>query len=145
MTASTIAGLLAWQALDSRGKPTVGCEIRLEDGTLGQAIVPSGASAGRHEVVELRDGNAAYGGNGVRRAVEGLRAMVEPAITGLDAADQAALDRRLRELDGTPKLERLGGNAILAVSVAAAVATARRRPSPEQPERPALTRQAAEP
>jgi enolase len=121
---TAISGLLAWQALDSRGTPTVACELRLQGGARGQAIVPSGASTGRHEAVELRDRGEAYGGRGVLRAVAGLDEVVAPTLRGVDAADQSALDRLLRDLDGTSDLSRLGANALLAVSIAAAVAVA---------------------
>jgi enolase len=124
MRQTAIAGLHAWQALDSRGNPTVGCEVSLSGGARGQALAPSGASAGRHEAVELRDREAPYGGLGVRRAVAGLNEEVANAVVGIDAADQRALDRRLRELDGTPQLSRLGGNAVLAVSIASSLAVA---------------------
>lgn len=130
MTGTAIAGLLAWQAFDSRGKPTVGCEITLEGGARGQALAPSGASTGRHEAIELRDGAGPFAGNGVLRAIASLYAEVAPAITGLDAADQVLLDECLRELDGTQQLSRLGGNAVLAVSVAAALAAAAERGAP---------------
>lgn len=124
MISTTITGLLAWQALDSRGNPTVGCEVSLSGGARGQALAPSGASTGRHEAVERRDGGASYGGRSVLGAVAGLNAEVARAIVGLDAADQRAVDESLRELDGTRRLSRLGGNALLAVSVATAVAAA---------------------
>jgi enolase len=124
MSDTTITGLLAWEALDSRGKPTVGCEVRLDGGATGSATVPSGASTGTHEARELRDGGARYGGHGVRTAVGHVVGEIADAVRGLDAADQAALDTTLRTLDGTANLSRLGANAILAVSVAAAVAAA---------------------
>jgi enolase len=130
VSSTEIAGLLAWQALDSRGTPTVGCEIRLAGGGRGQAIVPSGASTGRHEAVELRDGGAGFAGRGVLRAVAGLHDEVAPAVAGFDASDQPGLDRLLRELDGTPDLSRLGANAVLAVSIAASVAAADARGIP---------------
>jgi enolase len=124
MTRTTITGLLAWQALDSRGNPTVGCEVILNCGARGQALAPSGASTGRHETVERRDGGASFGGLGVRDAVAALNTEAAAGIIGCDAADQPSLDRRLRDLDGTADLSRLGGNAVLAVSVASAVAAA---------------------
>lgn len=124
MSDTTITGLLAWEALDSRGKPTVGCEVRLDGGATGSATVPSGASTGTHEARELRDGGARYGGHGVRTAVGHVVGEIADAVRGLDAADQAAVDTTLRALDGTANLSRLGANAILAVSVAAAVAAA---------------------
>jgi enolase len=124
MSRTTITGLLAWQALDSRGNPTVGCEVTLSGGVRGQALAPSGASAGRHEAVERRDGGTSYGGLGVRDAVMQLNTEGAARIIGCDAADQPSLDGRLRDLDGTADLSRLGGNAVLAVSVASAVAAA---------------------
>ncbi|MDL4814241.1 phosphopyruvate hydratase [Actinomadura opuntiae] len=124
-TATTISSLLAWEALDSRGKPTVGCEVTLAGGARGSATVPSGASTGTHEAVELRDGDPSrYAGNGVRKAVANVNGEIADRVRGLDAADQRGLDAALRELDGAPGLARLGANAALAVSVAAAVAAA---------------------
>jgi enolase len=111
--------------LDSRGHPTVACEVRLAGGACATAAVPAGASTGAHEAVELRDGGERYGGLGVRRAVRSVEEAIGPAVTGASADDQEALDMRLRELDGTPGLARLGANAILSVSVAAALAAAR--------------------
>lgn len=125
MSDTAITGLLAWESLDSRGKPTVGCEVRLAGGAAGRATVPSGASTGRHEAREVRDGGTRYGGFGVRTAVANVTGEIAEAVRGLDATDQANLDDMLRQLDGTADLGRLGANAILAVSVAAAVAGAR--------------------
>jgi enolase len=125
-----IESLLAWEALDSRGTPTVGCAVRLEGGAEGEAIVPSGASTGTHEAHERRDGDERYGGRGVRGAVAALRDEVGPLLAGRDPADQAAIDAALRELDGTPDLRRLGANAVLAASVACALAAARARGVP---------------
>ena len=122
-----IAGLQAWEALDSRGNPTVGCVVTLEDGSEGEATVPSGASTGSHEAHERRDGGERYGGKGVRDAVEAVRAEIGPELVGRDALDQAAIDVALQALDGSPALSRLGGNAVLAASVACAVAAARSR------------------
>ena len=122
---SRIAALAAWEALDSRGNPAVACEVTLRSGHRGEAIAPSGASTGTHESWELRDGGERYGGRGVRRAVAHVENEIEAAVVGVDAANQRELDRTLCELDGTPDLRRLGGNAILAVSCAAAVAAAR--------------------
>jgi enolase len=118
---TAIAGVLAWEALDSRGTPTVACEVRLENRARGTAIVPSGASTGRHEAHELRDGGPRYGGRGVLRAVEHVNAVVGPAVVGLQPAQ---VDAELRALDGTPDFGRLGANAVLAVSIAAALAEA---------------------
>jgi enolase len=112
--------------LDSRGNPTVEVDVRLDGGALGRAIVPSGASTGRHEAVELRDGDPMrYEGKGVLRAVASVNDVIGPAIVGLaNAADQSALDARLRDLDGTANKANLGANAILGVSLAAAHASA---------------------
>nr|WP_257101548.1 phosphopyruvate hydratase [Streptomyces sp. alain-838] len=124
MSNTLITRLFAWEALDSRGKPTVGCEVELAGGGRGTATVPSGASTGRHEAAELRDGDARYGGNGVRRAVANVTGEIADAVRGLDATDQRNLDTTLRTLDGTAGLGRLGSNAVLAVSVATARAAA---------------------
>jgi enolase len=112
------------QILDSRGNPTVEVELRLRSGAAGRAAVPSGASTGEFEATELRDGGAAYAGKGVTRAVTNVNGELAEAVRGLDADDQAALDRRLIEADGTPNKSRLGANAILGVSLAAAHAAA---------------------
>jgi enolase len=121
---SGIADVHARQVLDSRGNPTVEVDVRLESGAFGRAGVPSGASTGRFEAVELRDAGGEYGGKGVTRAVENANGEIAAAVRGLDAADQRALDERLVELDGTPNKGRLGANAILGVSLAAAKAAA---------------------
>ncbi len=124
----TLKGLLARQVLDSRGRPTVEVDAIVATGELGRAIVPSGASTGRHEALELRDANAArYGGLGVFRAVENVTKVIGPAIQGMDLDDQRALDARLIELDGTPNKSRLGANALLGVSLAFARAAAAAR------------------
>ena len=114
----------ARQIVDSRGNPTVEVEVTLDSGASGRAAVPSGASTGEFEAVELRDGGEAYGGKGVSRAVENVRGEIADAVRGRDAADQAGLDRALIDLDGTPSKGRLGANAILGVSLAAAKAAA---------------------
>ena len=114
----------ARQILDSRGNPTVEVEVSLESGASGRAAVPSGASTGVHEALELRDGDRAWGGKGVTTAVGNVNGELADAVRGLDAADQRALDQRLIELDGTPNKGRLGANAILGVSLAVAKATA---------------------
>ena len=125
MVASSIRGVRARQIFDSRGRPTVEADVELEDGTTGRAAVPSGASTGKHEAHELRDGDPqVYAGLGVLQAVRSVQNVIAPAVTGLDARDQETLDAHLRELDGTPRLERLGANAILAVSMAACRAAA---------------------
>ncbi len=125
MAVALIQGLHAWEALDSRGIPTVGCVVRLADGSEGEATVPSGASTGTHEAHERRDGGERYGGKGVSGAVASLLTDIAPALTGLDATDQELLDGTMRALDGTPNLSRLGANAVLAASVACALASAR--------------------
>ena len=119
-----IATVRARQILDSRGNPTVEADVTLTSGAFGRAAVPSGASTGVHEAVELRDGGRAYGGKAVTKAVAGVNGEIAAAVHGLDPADQRTLDDRLIELDGTPNKSRLGANAILAVSLAAAKAAA---------------------
>jgi enolase len=121
---SAIEQVHARQVLDSRGNPTVEAEVRLSSGAQGRAVVPSGASTGAFEAVELRDGGDAWGGKGVQKAVAAVNGEIAQAVTGLDASDQGALDRRLIELDGTANKARLGANAILGVSLAAAKAAA---------------------
>jgi len=121
---SEIQLLHARQVIDSRGNPTVEVEVGLKSGAAGRAAVPSGASTGEHEAVELRDGGDAFGGKGVTKAVANVNGEIREAVTGLDAADQAGLDRAMIELDGTPNKGRLGANALLGVSLAAAKATA---------------------
>jgi enolase len=112
------------QILDSRGNPTVEVDVRLESGALGRAAVPSGASTGRFEAVELRDGDEAFLGKGVRRAVENVNAEIASALIGRDPSDQEEIDRTLIDLDGTPNKGRLGANAVLGASLAAAKAAA---------------------
>lgn len=127
----TIQRLRALEILDSRGNPTLSVTAELAGGISAEAQVPSGASTGRHEALELRDGEAArYAGKGVRRAAANVEKELSPALSGCNAEDQQALDRRMIELDGTPGKTRLGANAILGVScaVARAVASARRLP-----------------
>jgi enolase len=121
---SAIARVWGRQILDSRGNPTVEVEVSLESGASGRAAVPSGASTGVHEALELRDGGEQWGGKGVTRAVGNVNGELASAVAGLDAADQRALDERLIELDGTPNKGRLGANAILGVSLASAKAAA---------------------
>ena len=121
---SQIEHVHARQILDSRGNPTVEVDVRLESGALGRAAVPSGASTGRFEAVELRDGGAEWGGKSVMQAVRNVETEIAEAVRGLDAADLAALDRTLIELDGTPNKRRLGANALLGVSLASAKAAA---------------------
>lgn len=119
-----IARIHARQIIDSRGNPTVEADVILKDGTLGRAAVPSGASTGSNEAVELRDGDAAFGGKSVMKAVENVNGVIAQALAGIDASDQQALDQKLIDLDGTPNKGALGANAILAVSLAAAKASA---------------------
>ena len=122
---SNISAIRAREVLDSRGNPTVEAEVTLADGTSGRAIVPSGASTGEHEAVELRDGNARrYFGKGVQKAVKNVTGEIADALANYNASDQRALDRKMIELDGTETKGRLGANAILAVSMAAARAAA---------------------
>ena len=120
-----IEQVVAREILDSRGNPTIEVDVVLEDGAVGRAGVPSGASTGAHEAVELRDGDPKrYGGKGVLKAVASVTEVIAPALVGLDAADQAGLDDVLLELDGTPNKSKLGANALLGVSLAAAHAAA---------------------
>jgi enolase len=120
-----IEAIIGREVLDSRGNPTVEAEVILASGAVGQAIVPSGASTGEHEAVELRDGDEKrYKGKGVLKAVENVNGEIAEALTDMDAVDQRVLDARMVELDGTPNKARLGANAILAVSMAAARAVA---------------------
>ena len=126
-----ISTVMAREILDSRGNPTVEVEVHLNDRHSGRAAVPSGASTGSREALELRDGDAGrFGGKGVLKAVKHVREELGPAVQKLDPADQAALDRRLRETDGTPDCSRLGANALLGVSLAAARAAAASRELP---------------
>ena len=128
---TTIAKIHAREILDSRGNPTLEAEVTLADGSFGRALVPSGASTGSKEAVELRDGDKTrYLGKGVRKAVSNVNTTIASTLTGFDGADQAALDRRLIDLDGTENKGRLGANALLAVSMANAhaIAASRRMP-----------------
>ena len=121
----TIKGIRGRQILDSRGNPTVEVEVELADGTLGLAAVPSGASTGRHEAVELRDGDLSqFQGKGVLKAIANIKEIIAPALLGMSALDQAAIDQRMIGLDGTPNKANLGANAILGVSLAVAHAAA---------------------
>lgn len=122
---TTIKSVKAREILDSRGNPTVEVEIRLEDGTTARAGIPSGASTGVHEALEMRDGDKKrYSGKGVLQAVENVNKLIAPEVIGLDAAEQWELDRKMLALDGTPNKSRLGANAILGVSLAASRAAA---------------------
>ena len=127
---TAIATILGREILDSRGNPTVEVDVVLKDGHHGRAAVPSGASTGAHEAHELRDGGTRYGGKGVKKAVEAVNGEIRNALAGFDAADQSGLDRLLRDLDGTENKKRLGANAILGVSMAAAKAEADARGEP---------------
>ncbi|ASW06539.1 enolase [Rhizobium sp. ERR 922] len=121
---TAITDIIAREILDSRGNPTVEVDVYLEDGSLGRAAVPSGASTGAHEAVELRDGGKRYHGKGVEKAVEAVNSEIFDAIGGMDAENQIQLDNIMIELDGTPNKSRLGANAILGVSLAVAKAAA---------------------
>ncbi|NPV27235.1 MAG: phosphopyruvate hydratase [Firmicutes bacterium] len=122
---STIADVYAREILDSRGNPTIEVDVYLEDGTLGRAAIPSGASTGAYEAVELRDDDAGrYLGKGVTKAVDNVNTVIAPELVGLDALDQVGIDQLLIELDGTPNKGKLGANAILGVSLAVAKAGA---------------------
>lgn len=121
---TAIIDIIGREILDSRGNPTVEVDVHLEDGSFGRAAVPSGASTGAHEAVELRDGGTRYLGKGVERAVEAVNGEIFEAVGGLDAENQILIDQTMIELDGTPNKARLGANAILGVSLAVAKAAA---------------------
>ena len=122
---AAIERVSAREIIDSRGNPTLKVDVRLSDGTVGHASVPSGASTGTHEALELRDGDKArFGGMGVLKAVENVEVQIAPAIIGMSSQEQAAIDERMIKLDGTPNKSRLGANAILGVSLAVAHAAA---------------------
>ena len=121
---TTITSIRARQIWDSRGRPTVEAEVALSCGSVGRAAAPAGASRGAHEAIELRDGGARFGGGGVNRAVAAVNDVIASRLAGRDARDQAALDQAMAEADGTPNLARLGANAVVAVSLAAAHAAA---------------------
>lgn len=123
-TQTDIHEVFAWEALDSRGTPTVACQITLVGGATGTVVVPSGASTGTHEATELRDGGDRYGGRGVLTAVRNVTGPLAGAVQGIDATAQADVDAALRDADGTSTLSKLGANAILAVSIATARAAA---------------------
>jgi enolase len=128
---SEIISIRAREILDSRGNPTIEADVYTADGAMGRAVAPSGASTGSREALELRDGDARrYGGKGVLKAVENVNTLIRDAVTGMDVADQAALDGRMIELDGTDNKSKLGANAILAVSLAAAHAAAQENEQP---------------
>ena len=120
-----IVAIRAREVLDSRGNPTVEADVILESGAMGRAIVPSGASTGEHEAVELRDGDKShYMGKGVLQAVANVETVIAPELEGMDASNQRLIDQSMIALDGTPNKSKLGANAILAVSMAAARAVA---------------------
>src|SRR5216117_4254961 len=121
MASTSISHIHAREILDSRGNPTIEADVRVESGALGRAAVPSGASTGEHEALELRDGDKSkYLGKGVLKAVANANREIAKSIAGLDAANQRAVDHKMISLDGTSTKSRLGANAILAVSMAAA-------------------------
>jgi len=125
MASTSIRHIQAREILDSRGNPTIEVDVRLDNGAFGRAAVPSGASTGEHEAVELRDGDKSrFAGKGVRKAVANVNHKIEPVLKGLDVREQANIDKKLIELDGTPTKKTLGANATLAVSLAAARAAA---------------------
>src|SRR5881398_1983959 len=125
MSKTSIHNIIGREILDSRGNPTIEVDVRLEDGALGRAAVPSGASTGAHEALELRDGDKKrYGGKGALKAVENVNGEIAEHVVGMDALDQQALDDALLELDGTENKSRLGANAMLGVSLAVAHAAA---------------------
>ena len=125
-----ISSVVAREILDSRGNPTVEVELTLDNGIRGVAAVPSGASTGAHEAVELRDGGSRYGGKGVQKALAGIANELVPAILGMNPSDQRALDKAMITLDGSPNKSRLGANALLGISLAAAKAAANDRHEP---------------
>ena len=128
---SEIVDIYAREILDSRGNPTLEAEITLQSGAFGRAAVPSGASTGAREALELRDGDKSrYMGKGVTKAVNNVNTEISDALLGMDGQDQLALDTKMIELDGTDTKERLGANAILAVSLAAAHAAANENNEP---------------
>src|SRR5438445_928120 len=128
---TTIADIQAREILDSRGNPTIEVDVILANGTQGRAAVPSGASTGQHEALELRDGDKKrYGGKGVSKAVKNVTQRILPTLRGIDAVDQLTVDRVMLELDGTETKSKLGANAILAVSLANAKAAAESRRLP---------------
>ncbi len=125
-----IKNIHARQIMDSRGNPTIECDVELSGGAMGRAAVPSGASTGSFEALELRDGGDAYMGKGVLTAVKNVNDIIRPAVLGMDASQQTELDEKMLALDGTPNKDKLGANAILAVSLAAAHAVANQKHEP---------------
>src|SRR5436853_6407925 len=127
---TAIVDIIGREILDSRGNPTVEVDVLLEDGSKGRAGVPSGASTGAHEAVELRDGGTRYLGKGVLKAVEAVNGEIFDALGGMDAEQQVQIDQTMIALDGTPNKSRLGANAILGVALAVAKAAAESRDMP---------------
>ncbi|MBO4745596.1 MAG: phosphopyruvate hydratase, partial [Alphaproteobacteria bacterium] len=125
-----ITKIHARQIMDSRGNPTVECDVTLSGGAMGRAAVPSGASTGSFEALELRDGGTAFMGKGVSRAVSNVNDIIAPQIMGMDASNQTELDEKMLAIDGTPNKDKLGANAILSVSMAAARAVANQKNMP---------------
>src|SRR6202162_4495204 len=126
-----IIKVIGREILDSRGNPTVEADVHLADGTVGRAAVPSGASTGEHEAVELRDNDPKrYLGKGTRKAVQNINKKIAPVVVGMEAEQQSAIDHKMIELDGTPNKAKLGANAILAVSMASARAAAQSQMTP---------------
>src|SRR5271165_2771241 len=122
---TVISAITAREIIDSRGNPTIEVDVKLAGGALGRAAVPSGASTGEHEALELRDGDKArFGGKGVQKAVANVKAKIAPMLIGHDAIDQLGVDRAMLKLDGTKTKSKLGANAILGVSLATAKAAA---------------------
>src|SRR5216117_3084731 len=125
MSTTSIRSIVAREILDSRGNPTIEVDVRVESGALGRAAIPSGASTGKHEAWELRDGDKSrFGGKGVKKAVANVNEKIAPVLKGWDGLDQAKIDNKLIELDGTPNKKNLGANALLGVSLAVAHAAA---------------------
>lgn len=133
-----ITSVLGWEALDSRGRPTVAARIGTDSGRQGRVVVPSGASRGQFEAVELRDGGPRYAGYGVQQAVQHVNTVLGPAVLGVDASDQAGVDAALGAHDDSPGFARIGGNAVLSLSLAAFVATYQRAPGPLRLPRPMI-------
>ena len=126
-----IVDIHARQIMDSRGNPTVECDVILSGGALGRAAVPSGASTGSFEALELRDGENAYMGKGVLTAVKNVNEIIRPALLGMTATSQTEIDEKMLDLDGTPNKDKLGANAILSVSLAVAHAAANQKHIPQ--------------
>ncbi len=124
-----IKTIVAREVLDSRGNPTVACRVTLGSGASAEAMVPSGASTGSHEAMELRDGGKRYGGKGVMKAVTNVNKKIAPVLKGIDGTRQQDIDHVMIELDGTPNKSKLGANAILSVSLAVAGAVQNSRPA----------------